>query len=67
MIIPTNKVGLVIGKGGKNIKALQEKSGARMQVIQHSNTYDEYEKTLRLVGPPDLVQVLYSTLLLMIL
>uniref|UniRef100_A0A1B0D2X9 K Homology domain-containing protein n=1 Tax=Phlebotomus papatasi TaxID=29031 RepID=A0A1B0D2X9_PHLPP len=34
MMIPGSKVGLVIGKGGETIKMLQEKTGAKMIVIQ---------------------------------
>lgn len=33
-MIPGPKVGLIIGKGGETIKQLQEKSGAKMVVIQ---------------------------------
>ncbi|MQL89899.1 hypothetical protein Taro_022473, partial [Colocasia esculenta] len=33
MIVPNNKVGLVIGKGGETIKNMQAKSGARIQII----------------------------------
>ncbi|EPS62136.1 hypothetical protein M569_12656, partial [Genlisea aurea] len=33
MMIPNNKVGLVIGKGGETIKGMQAKTGARVQVI----------------------------------
>ncbi|XP_048492057.1 uncharacterized protein LOC104904458 isoform X4 [Beta vulgaris subsp. vulgaris] len=31
--VPNDKVGLIIGKGGKSIKAVQSMSGARIQVI----------------------------------
>lgn len=34
IMIPGPKVGLIIGKGGETIKQLQEKSGAKMIVIQ---------------------------------
>lgn len=33
MKVPNNKVGLIIGKGGENIKSMQATSGARIQVI----------------------------------
>lgn len=33
-MVPGPKVGLIIGKGGETIKQLQEKSGAKMVVIQ---------------------------------
>lgn len=34
IMIPGPKVGLIIGKGGETIKQLQERSGAKMVVIQ---------------------------------
>lgn len=34
VMVPGSKVGLVIGKGGETIKNLQEKSGAKMVIIQ---------------------------------
>ena len=34
MLIPGNKVGLIIGKGGETIKNLQETTGAKIIVIQ---------------------------------
>ncbi|CAA0806695.1 KH domain-containing protein [Striga hermonthica] len=33
MMVPNNKVGLVIGKGGETIKNMQARTGARIQVI----------------------------------
>jgi len=36
-MLPGPKVGLIIGKGGETIKQLQEKSGAKMVVIQVSD------------------------------
>lgn len=46
MMIPGPKVGLIIGKGGETIKQLQEKSGAKMVVIQEGPS-QEQEKPLR--------------------
>lgn len=34
IMVPGSKVGLVIGKGGETIKTLQEKTGAKMVIIQ---------------------------------
>lgn len=34
--VPTNMVGLLIGRGGDKIKELQERSGARIQVQRDS-------------------------------
>ena len=55
MMIPGNKVGLVIGKGGETIKLLQEQTGAKMIIIQESNQQAN-EKPLRISGPPDSVE-----------
>lgn len=46
IMIPGPKVGLIIGKGGETIKQLQEKSGAKMVVIQDGPS-QEQEKPLR--------------------
>jgi far upstream element-binding protein len=46
IMIPGPKVGLIIGKGGETIKQLQEKSGAKMVVIQEGPA-QEQEKPLR--------------------
>ena len=37
MMIPGNKVGLIIGKGGERIKQLQGQSGAKLNIIQASS------------------------------
>ena len=55
MMIPGNKVGLVIGKGGETIKMLQEQTGAKMIIIQESNQQAD-QKPLRISGPPDSVE-----------
>lgn len=34
--VPINRVGLVIGKGGETIRELQERSGAKVQLVQDS-------------------------------
>lgn len=34
IMVPGAKVGLVIGKGGETIKSLQERTGAKMVIIQ---------------------------------
>lgn len=49
IMIPGPKVGLIIGKGGETIKQLQEKSGAKMVVIQDGPN-QEQEKPLRISG-----------------
>ncbi|XP_043462521.1 far upstream element-binding protein 1 isoform X1 [Leptopilina heterotoma] len=55
IMIPGPKVGLIIGKGGETIKHLQEKSGAKMVVIQEGPN-QEQEKPLRITGDPQKVE-----------
>ncbi|XP_014204004.1 far upstream element-binding protein 1-like [Copidosoma floridanum] len=55
IMIPGPKVGLIIGKGGETIKQLQEKSGAKMVVIQEGPG-QEQEKPLRITGDPAKVE-----------
>lgn len=50
IMIPGPKVGLIIGKGGESIKQLQEKSGAKMVIIQDGPNQQENEKPLRISG-----------------
>ncbi|CAC5392171.1 FUBP [Mytilus coruscus] len=52
MLIPGNKVGLIIGKGGETIKVLQERAGVKMVMIQDSNIQTYYEKPLIITGDP---------------
>lgn len=40
IMVPGSKVGLVIGKGGETIKTLQEKTGAKMVIIQDGPTQE---------------------------
>ncbi|XP_054158147.1 far upstream element-binding protein 2-like [Oppia nitens] len=55
MMIPGNKVGYVIGKGGEMIRNLQERANVRMTVFQETNEPTEVDKQLRIVGLPDKV------------
>lgn len=55
IMIPGSKVGLIIGKGGETIKQLQEKSGAKMVIIQDGPA-QEMEKPLRISGDPQKVE-----------
>merc|ERR1719259_1403992 len=54
--IPGPKVGLIIGKNGETIKGLQEKSGAKMVIIQEG-PQQENEKPLRITGEPHKVEM----------
>ncbi|ULU01044.1 hypothetical protein L3Y34_001438 [Caenorhabditis briggsae] len=51
MMIPTDKIGLVIGKGGETIRTVQEQSGLRTcTVVQDSTSATGQPKPLRMVG-----------------
>nr|XP_022320954.1 far upstream element-binding protein 1-like isoform X3 [Crassostrea virginica] len=56
IMVPGNKVGLVIGKGGETIKQLQERGGVKMVMIQDSNIPSANEKPLRISGDPQKCQ-----------
>ncbi|KAL1833187.1 hypothetical protein ACET3Z_002838 [Daucus carota] len=58
MMIPNNKVGLIIGKGGETIKNMQSNSGARIQVIPlHPPPGDtSTERTLQIDGTNDQIE-----------
>ena len=53
--VPGHKVGLIIGKGGETIKQLQERSGAKIIIIQDSPEA-AHEKPLRITGDPNAVE-----------
>lgn len=55
IMVPGNKVGLIIGKGGETIKQLQEKTGAKMVVVQ-DGPGQEMEKPLKISGDPQKVE-----------
>ncbi|PIN22352.1 K-homology type RNA binding protein [Handroanthus impetiginosus] len=52
MQVPIEKVGLIIGKGGETIRNLQTRSGARIQLIQQSQSDGDQsrERTVRITG-----------------
>uniref|UniRef100_A0A3Q3KNS0 K Homology domain-containing protein n=1 Tax=Monopterus albus TaxID=43700 RepID=A0A3Q3KNS0_MONAL len=56
ILIPANKVGLVIGKGGETIKLLQERTGVQMLMIQDDPMPTGADKPLRITGDPHKVQ-----------
>nr|XP_046231381.1 far upstream element-binding protein 3 isoform X5 [Scatophagus argus] len=56
ILIPANKVGLVIGKGGETIKQLQERTGVQMIMIQDDPMPTGADKPLRITGDPHKVQ-----------
>lgn len=55
IMVPGAKVGLVIGKGGETIKMLQEKTGAKMVIIQDGPN-QEVIKPLRISGDPQKIE-----------
>lgn len=55
IMVPGSKVGLIIGKGGETIKQLQERTGAKMVVVQ-DGPGQEMEKPLRISGDPQKVE-----------
>merc|ERR1719378_1401401 len=44
-----------VGKGGENIKRLQEETGAKIVIIQETKDFAD-QKPLRISGPPDKVE-----------
>ncbi|KMT17988.1 hypothetical protein BVRB_2g033340 [Beta vulgaris subsp. vulgaris] len=57
--VPSNKVGLVIGKGGETIKNIQSTSGARVQVIPlHLPPGDAtMERTVQIDGTTEQIEI----------
>jgi len=56
MLIPQNKVGLVIGRGGETIKDLALQSGCKMNMVQDGMYANAPEKPLRIHGLPQQIQ-----------
>ncbi|CAF0912667.1 unnamed protein product [Rotaria sp. Silwood1] len=57
VMLPSAKCGLVIGKGGENIKRVSEEFGVKMYVVQDSADVDGIEhKPLRIIGESDRVE-----------
>lgn len=56
MIIPGNKCGLVIGKGGETIKRLAEQYGVKLVVVQDTATPITADKPLRITGEIEKVE-----------
>jgi len=55
MMIPGNKVGMIIGKGGENIRNMQESTGAKIVIVQESAEFAN-EKPLVISGAPDSIE-----------
>lgn len=57
MLIPAEKCGLVIGKGGETIRTVQEQAGLRsINVVQDSHAPTGQPKPLRMVGVPSAIE-----------
>ncbi|CCD61630.1 K Homology domain-containing protein [Caenorhabditis elegans] len=57
MLIPADKIGLVIGKGGETIRIVQEQSGLRnCNVVQETTTATGQPKPLRMIGSPAAIE-----------
>merc|ERR1712013_478992 len=54
VLVPSSKVGLVIGKGGETIKSINAASGAHTE-IDKSAPPDAAEKNFVIRGPPECV------------
>ncbi|TKR72978.1 hypothetical protein L596_020354 [Steinernema carpocapsae] len=52
MLIPGPKCGLIIGKSGETIKAIQEQTGVKMLLIQDNSEATGAPKPLRISGDP---------------
>jgi far upstream element-binding protein len=57
LLLPGFKVGLVIGKGGENLKRIQNELAVRLNVIQETTTPGAHDKPLRITGAPDKVEL----------
>nr|XP_039269797.1 far upstream element-binding protein 1-like isoform X1 [Styela clava]XP_039269799.1 far upstream element-binding protein 1-like isoform X1 [Styela clava] len=56
LMIPPDKCGLIIGKGGETIKSLQQNIGVKMMLIQDTTQNTGMDKPLRISGDPLKVQ-----------
>lgn len=58
MPVPSDKVGLIIGRGGETIRNLQTRSGARIQLIPQSSPGDQSkEKKVKVTGDKKQVEM----------
>ncbi|KAI8325168.1 hypothetical protein GQ54DRAFT_255207 [Martensiomyces pterosporus] len=56
IMVPSSKVGLIIGRGGENIRDIQYSSGARVQV-QPETDRGAPERPIHLIGAPEQVDI----------
>ena len=55
MTVASNKVGLVIGKGGETIKSINQASGAHVEIDRNAPP-DATEKNFLIKGSPEAVE-----------
>ena len=55
IMVPVDKVGLIIGAGGETIKKLRERSGAEISIIQDSSNAADV-KPLQITGDPNCIE-----------
>ena len=56
--VPNSRIGLVIGKGGETIREIQERSGAKVQVMQENVAETTgAERYVSIMGEPDNVEL----------
>lgn len=53
LFVPSNVIARVIGRGGHNINAIRESSGAHIEVDKQQKSQNERERVVTLRGPPD--------------
>lgn len=51
IVIPNERTGLVIGRGGSTIMGIQDRTGAHVQVPKEANPDNPYMRTLQIEGP----------------
>ena len=58
MMVPASKVGLIIGRGGENIRSLEERSGAKIFIVTtDSNNNDRTgERCVSISGEPSAME-----------
>ncbi|KAJ1939353.1 hypothetical protein FBU59_004152, partial [Linderina macrospora] len=56
VMVPSNRVGLIIGKGGESIRNIQAMSGARVQVQQDTDR-GAPERPVHLIGTPEQIEI----------
>jgi len=56
-IVPADKCGLIIGKGGKNVKEVQAETGVNVFIDNRAKLSDKTKKLCILRGPEDQMEI----------